>query len=133
MSLIICTECGESVSENAVSCPHCGNPLTAKNNVHQQVSQISCSNTHIIAGLVCIIVGIIGTIGSIFLLPCGIVSMIGGILFISYGFALCTVHNLANCPYCGKEITFSKNLTGVTCTHCKKRSVVENETLKSVN
>jgi restriction system protein len=30
MSLIICKECGKEVSENAVSCPHCGSPIKEK-------------------------------------------------------------------------------------------------------
>lgn len=28
MALIICSECGKQVSERAVSCPNCGNPIT---------------------------------------------------------------------------------------------------------
>lgn len=27
MSLIICSECGKEISEKAMSCPHCGNPI----------------------------------------------------------------------------------------------------------
>ena len=27
MALIKCTECGKEISENAASCPHCGNPI----------------------------------------------------------------------------------------------------------
>lgn len=27
MSLIQCSECGKQISSNAVSCPHCGNPI----------------------------------------------------------------------------------------------------------
>ncbi len=27
MALIKCTECGKEISENATSCPHCGNPI----------------------------------------------------------------------------------------------------------
>ena len=31
MSLIKCTECGQDISDQAPSCPHCGLPLSAKN------------------------------------------------------------------------------------------------------
>lgn len=31
MALINCIECGKEVSENAVSCPNCGNPIKSKN------------------------------------------------------------------------------------------------------
>ena len=30
MALISCSECGKKVSENADSCPHCGDPIAAK-------------------------------------------------------------------------------------------------------
>ena len=29
MSLIICSECGNKVSDRAVACPHCGNPISS--------------------------------------------------------------------------------------------------------
>lgn len=30
MALIKCSECGKEVSENAASCPNCGNPISNK-------------------------------------------------------------------------------------------------------
>lgn len=33
MALINCSECGKSVSDKAVSCPNCGNPITGTVNV----------------------------------------------------------------------------------------------------
>lgn len=30
MALINCTECGKEVSDKAISCPHCGNPISKK-------------------------------------------------------------------------------------------------------
>ncbi len=30
MALIKCSECGKEISSNAESCPHCGNPIEAK-------------------------------------------------------------------------------------------------------
>ena len=132
MSLSNCPECGEKVSENAVSCPHCGNPLTSKCD-SSKATHISYSNTHKIGGLFCIFIGTICTLFSLYVLPIGIISAIGGIGIVLYGSNLCAVHKIADCPYCGKEIAFSKNSTGTTCIHCKKRSVIENETLKTVN
>ena len=38
MSLIKCSECGKEISDHAVACPSCGNPI------HNQVAPIANSN-----------------------------------------------------------------------------------------
>lgn len=37
MSLITCPECGQSISDKAAACPHCGYPLSAL-----KISRIGC-------------------------------------------------------------------------------------------
>lgn len=36
MALINCIECGKEVSEKAVSCPNCGNPINTKNEIEEE-------------------------------------------------------------------------------------------------
>lgn len=36
MALVNCTECGKEVSEKAVSCPNCGNPINTKSKLEEE-------------------------------------------------------------------------------------------------
>lgn len=54
MPLIKCYECGKEISDKALSCPHCGAPLSAKvdktkttTNVSAQQKKVTQSNTEI--------------------------------------------------------------------------------------
>jgi len=38
MALIKCSECGKEVSDNAISCPSCGNPINAAKNPEIRIS-----------------------------------------------------------------------------------------------
>lgn len=40
MALITCKECGKEISENAISCPHCGNPQ--QNNMQNKKYCLHC-------------------------------------------------------------------------------------------
>ncbi len=55
MTLICCSECGKQISENAVVCPECGNPLR----INQNQGRVS-DKSFIATILLCIFFGTIG-------------------------------------------------------------------------
>lgn len=40
MALIKCSECGKEISENAASCPHCGNPINKFSNINVTTDEL---------------------------------------------------------------------------------------------
>ncbi len=44
MSLIKCSECGREISDKAVSCPHCGNPISSQPKKSNSLSHMPCPN-----------------------------------------------------------------------------------------
>lgn len=45
MAMINCSECGESISDKAASCPHCGAPVSGETNNTNQCPK--CNTTYI--------------------------------------------------------------------------------------
>ena len=141
MSLINCTECGGKVSENAKNCPHCGNPLASESSVqHQQneqkirATEISFTNSHKFSGMLLVIFGFLIALVSLpFILPFGIIFLIGGLGIVGCGYNMCTAECRADCPYCGKENKFSRKVESLNCKFCRTTSVWDGETLKTVN
>lgn len=41
MALVRCPECGETVADNAETCPHCGHPF--QKNINKRTSQNGCA------------------------------------------------------------------------------------------
>lgn len=59
MALIKCKECGKDISENASTCPNCGNPntLTTEQKKEEIKNRIEEQNTQgVIAGLITLVV-----------------------------------------------------------------------------
>lgn len=42
--LINCSECGREISDKAVSCPHCGNPISSQPKKSNSLSHMPCPN-----------------------------------------------------------------------------------------
>ena len=42
MALISCPECGKEISDKAVACPHCGNPMNPQVQQTQQEEYLCC-------------------------------------------------------------------------------------------
>lgn len=42
--LINCSECGREISDKAISCPHCGNPISSQHKKSNSLSHMPCPN-----------------------------------------------------------------------------------------
>lgn len=42
--LINCSECGREISDKAVACPHCGNPISSQHKKSNSLSHMPCPN-----------------------------------------------------------------------------------------
>ena len=45
MALIKCEECGKEISDKAIACPHCGNPLVTENLQEKKNKTDNVTNT----------------------------------------------------------------------------------------
>lgn len=123
MALITCPECGKEISDSAKSCPNCGyENLKADDKPKPRRTELSEVQKNIGAGILYIIIGIIGLIGGIFLvsLIIGIFVIIGAIVMIGYGSS--RLHGFQNgtCPYCQSKMEVRANTGTVKCSSCKK-------------
>lgn len=139
MALIICPECEKEISDTANSCPHCGYKLSNDSNfkkteVHSLPAKKGVGAGNLFIGIILLITGII----TMFLL--GIFGIIIGIIEIGIGLTLIksgkdnakgTLQE-ANCPYCGKDITFAEDKTRIECMHCKQVSIKNNNYLTPI-
>lgn len=105
MALITCPECGNTVSDQATSCPHCGKPLnafsqTGNNNsagTNNSYSGTPSGKDRVTAGILAILIGSLGVHyfylgktmpGIVFLLFCctgipSVLALIQGILMLT--------------------------------------------------
>ena len=136
MALINCPECNKEVSDTAKNCPHCGYMLsdTEKTSFTVEVKKthISELKREFSKGAAFIVVGIFASLFSLLILPIGLISLIGGIMFITIGAQKCGYHEVI-CPYCGKHGTITKNATTYYCSICGKCSVRDNDILKAID
>ena len=42
--LINCSECGREISDKAIACPHCGNPISSQSKKSNSLSNMPCPN-----------------------------------------------------------------------------------------
>ena len=121
MALIKCAECEKEISDQASTCPNCGYKLSTdtdfrKTEINYLPSKKITGTISLLAGIACIISGII----SLFF----IFTIIMGILaIIEFGFGAALIKNgihsikgslqEADCPYCGKKLTFDENANNI--------------------
>lgn len=48
MALIKCNECGKEISDQATTCPHCGNPVSQTTNTSNQPKCPKCGSSNIV-------------------------------------------------------------------------------------
>lgn len=135
MALINCPECQKQISDTTASCPHCGYKLSVEQAPSAPVpTKIGATKTEASSGMVYLTIGILGIIASIFalifVLPLGILSMIGSIVLTSVGSRKISGSQECYCPYCGKLGTIGKSEQAYVCLVCKKRSIRNGEYLK---
>ncbi|MGN1480728.1 zinc-ribbon domain-containing protein [Porcipelethomonas sp.] len=130
MALIKCPECEKEISDTTNSCPHCGYKLSNDSNfkkteIHSLPAKKGVGAYNLFIGIFVLIISII----TMFLF--GIFGIIIGIIEIGVGLALIKsgkdnvkgALQEANCPYCGKDITFAEDKTRIECIYCKQVSV----------
>lgn len=57
MALILCNECGKEVSDKAESCPHCGAPVTAKEEEYSEIKTCLVCGEYFGKGKMCVSCG----------------------------------------------------------------------------
>ncbi len=142
MPIINCPECGERVSDAAVSCPHCGYPLSPSSPHPETTSRTRSSPLSRVyknkpAGIIMLVLGIAMLPLTIFgflmgIIP-GVLMLFGALcLFAGASSNLSGTRN-GPCPYCGgKVVVTDMNASAVKCPNCKKRVAIKGDSLETL-
>ena len=121
MALTNCRECGDSVSTEAVACPHCGVPIKADEPKETATIKVTLKRSNGADGL-SFLLGLVGFVLLFILPPVGLAMLMGsGALSL---FGKNKVPGLKGaCPHCGKLLELPEAEPGAGCPVCAKRFI----------